>query len=45
MKKPGRNRLYYLILYHTDRTDGVFQVEFTEAELELVLWAIEEPRA
>jgi len=30
--------------YHSDRADGVFQEEFTEADLDLALWAIEEPR-
>ncbi len=30
--------------YHSARAEGVFQAEFTEADLELALWAIEEPR-
>lgn len=30
--------------YHGARAQGVFQSEFTEADLELALWAIEEPR-
>lgn len=30
--------------YHSARAIGVFQWEFTEADLELALWAIEEPR-
>ncbi len=30
--------------YHSARAQGVFQSEFTEADLELALWAIEEPR-
>ena len=30
--------------YHSDRADGVFQQEFTEANLELALWTIEELR-
>ena len=30
--------------YHSARANGVFQSEFTEADLELALWAIEEPR-
>jgi hypothetical protein len=29
--------------YHSDRADGTFQKEFTEANLDLALWAIEEP--
>lgn len=31
-------------LYHTSRATGVFQSEFKEADLELALWAIEEPQ-
>lgn len=30
--------------YHSARAQGVFQSEFAEADLELALWAIEEPR-
>jgi len=29
--------------YHSDRADGDFQAEFEEADLDLALWAIEEP--
>jgi hypothetical protein len=31
-------------LYHSSRAAGVFQSEFQEANLELALWAIEDPR-
>jgi hypothetical protein len=31
-------------LYHSARSAGVFQSEFQEANLELALWAIEDPR-
>lgn len=30
--------------YYSARASGIFQPEFTEADLELALWAIEEPR-
>ena len=30
--------------YNSDHADGIFQNEFTEANLDLALWAIEEPR-
>ena len=30
--------------YHSARADGTFQKEFTEADLDLALWAIEEPQ-
>jgi hypothetical protein len=30
--------------YHSARADGIFQKEFTEADLDLALWAIEEPQ-
>ena len=30
--------------YHSDRADGTFQKDFTEADLDLALWAIEEPQ-